>query len=66
METWTKFLSEQNQKRPIPKDVWNMVLDFAFTINEDMSILLHKGYGKDPSNYRSYCTISNYTVIKVI
>ena len=37
LETWTKFLSEQNQKRPIPKDVWNMVLDFALTINDDVS-----------------------------
>ena len=33
------------------------------TLNQVLSILLHKGHGKDPCSDRSYRTISNCTVL---
>lgn len=35
-ELWNTFLKE-NYKKSIPKDAWNMVLDFATSIDETMS-----------------------------
>ena len=32
-------------------------------VNQVLSILLHKGHGKDPCSDRSYRTISNCTVL---
>eukprot|EP00037_Helgoeca_nana_P015154 m.141857 g.141857 ORF g.141857 m.141857 type:complete len:262 (+) comp22887_c0_seq1:2127-2912(+) len=37
LDDWTTFVTEHAENRPVPKDVWNMLLDFATEVKSDLS-----------------------------
>jgi len=37
LDDWCSFVTEHAEKRPVPKDVWNMLLDFSTEVKSDLS-----------------------------
>ena len=37
LDEWCTFLTDDREPRPVPKDVWNMLLDFSKEVKPDLS-----------------------------